>query len=96
MHDLDHPILAGAENTNSWHGMKGGLQRAFPLYVLMVTSPKLSYVTNGDKPTGVSLALGETICFDILEFTTDRLGRLSLSPYVGDSSAIFVGMVHNG
>jgi hypothetical protein len=61
----------------------------------MVTSPKLSFVANGSNPIGVGLALGETICFGSLEFTTDHLSRLSLSPYDGDSSAIFVGMVRN-
>jgi hypothetical protein len=66
------------------------LQHAFPLDVLMVTSLKLSFVANGNNPTGVGLALGETTCFDNLEFTVDRLGRLSLSPEEGDSGTIFV------
>jgi hypothetical protein len=56
----------------------------------MVTSLKLSFVANGNNPTGVGLTLGETICFDNLEFTVDRLGRLSLSPEEGDSGTIFV------
>jgi hypothetical protein len=46
----------------------------------MVPSTELSFVANGNIPTGVSLAPGSTIHFSILEFTTDRLGRLSLSP----------------
>jgi hypothetical protein len=60
----------------------------------MVTSPKLPFIANDDNPTGVGLALGETIHFDGLEFNVNRLGRLSLSPYEGDSSAIFIWMVH--
>jgi hypothetical protein len=36
MHDLDHPILASAKNTDSWCAKKGDLQRTFPLDVLMV------------------------------------------------------------
>jgi hypothetical protein len=72
------------------------LQRAFPLDVLMVTSLKLSFIANGDNSTSVSLTFYETIHFGSLEFIVDRLGRLSLSPYEGDSSTIFVGMVHIG
>jgi hypothetical protein len=94
-YNLDHPVLAGAENIDSWHGRKGDLQHAFPLDVLVVTSQKLS-IANGNNPTGVGLSSGKTIHFDCLEFTVDRLGRLSLSPYEWDSSAIFIGMVHNG
>jgi hypothetical protein len=95
-HDLDHPVLAGVENTDSWHARKGELQRAFPLDVLMIPSPKLSFVANINNPTGASLAPGSTIHFGSLEFTVDRLSRLSLSPQEGDSSAIFIGMVHSG
>jgi hypothetical protein len=72
--------LVGAKNTDSWHARKGDLQRAFPLDVLMVPSPKLSFVANGNNPTSVGLALGNTIHFGSMEFTTDRLGRLSLFP----------------
>jgi hypothetical protein len=79
-HDLDHPVLAGVENTDSWHTRKGELQRAFPLDVLMIPSPKLSFVANINNPTGASLAPGNTIHFGSLEFTVDRLSRLSLSP----------------
>jgi hypothetical protein len=72
--------LVGAKNTDSWHARKGDLQRAFPLDVLMVPSPKLSFVANGNNPTGVGLAPGSTIHFSGMEFTADRLGRLSLFP----------------
>jgi hypothetical protein len=57
---------------------------------------KTLFVANDNNPTGIGLALGETICFGSLEFTTDRLGRLSLSPEDGDLGAIFIGMVHSG
>jgi hypothetical protein len=70
------------------------LQRAFPLDILMVPLPKLSFVANGNNPTGVGLALGSTIHFGSPEFTADRLGRLSLSPQEWNSCAIFEGMVH--
>jgi hypothetical protein len=84
------------ENTDSWHDRKWDLQRAFPLDIPMVPSPKLSFVANGNNPTGVGLAHGDTIHFGSLEFTIDRLDHLSLSPQEGDSSAIFVGMVYSG
>jgi hypothetical protein len=64
--------------------------------VPMVTSPKLSFIANSNNPTHIALAPGETIHFGILEFTTDHLGPLSLPPEEWDSSAIFIGMVHNG
>jgi hypothetical protein len=43
----------------------------------------------------VGLALGETICFSSLEFTTYCLGCLSLSPKEDESGTLFVGMVHS-
>jgi hypothetical protein len=61
----------------------------------MVHSPKLSFAANGSNPIGISLAPGKTICFGRLEFTTDHLGHLSLSPQEGDSGALFVGIVHS-
>jgi hypothetical protein len=62
----------------------------------MVISSKLSFIANGNNPTGVGLAPGQTIHFGSLEFTADHLGRLSLSPEEDDSGAIFIGMVHSG
>jgi hypothetical protein len=62
----------------------------------MVYSPKLSFVANGSNPTDVDLAPDETICFSSLEFTTDSLCRLCLSPQEGDSGALFVWMGHSG
>jgi hypothetical protein len=51
--------------------------------VLMVPSPMLSFITNDDNPTGVGPALGSTIHFGSMEFITDCLGYLSLSPRGG-------------
>jgi hypothetical protein len=81
--DLDHSVLAGAKNTDSWHVRKGDLQRAFPLDILMVPSPKLSFIANGNNLIDVGLTPGSTIHFGSLEFTADRLGRLSLPPRIG-------------
>jgi hypothetical protein len=96
MRDLDHPALAGVENTYSWCAKKGALQLAFPLDVPMVPSPKLSFIANGNNPTNSGLTPGSTIQFGSVEFSADRLGHLSLSPQEGNSSAIIVGMVHSG
>jgi hypothetical protein len=84
------------KNTDSWRARKGDLQHAFPLDVSMVTSLKLSFVANGNNSTDVGLTLGKTIHFGSLEFTTDLLVRLCLSPEEGDLGAIFVRMVHSG
>jgi hypothetical protein len=35
-------------------------------------------------------------CFGSLEFTTDCLGHLNLSPQEGDTGALFIEMVHSG
>jgi hypothetical protein len=89
-------FLPVQKNTGSWCTRKGNLQRALPLDILMVPSPKFSFVANGNNPIGVGLAPGSTIQFGSLGFTADHLGRLSLSHQERDSSVIFVGMVHNG
>jgi hypothetical protein len=62
----------------------------------MVTSQKLSFIANSNKPTSVGLTTGKIIHFGLLEITADRLDRLSLSPKERDSSTIFVGMVNTG
>jgi hypothetical protein len=77
-------------------GKEGGFAACFSMDVFMVTLRKLSFIANGNNPIGVGLAPGETTCFGSLEFTADHFGHLSLSPDEQDSSAIFVGMVHNG
>jgi hypothetical protein len=51
----------------------------FPPEVLMVYSPKLTFIANINNLTNVGLTLGETICFGSFEFTADRFGNLSLS-----------------
>jgi hypothetical protein len=88
--------LVNAKNNDSWYARKGDLQHAFPLDVLMITSPKLCFIANGNNPTGVSLALGETIHFGNLVFTADRFGHLSLSSDERNSGTIFIGIMHNG
>jgi hypothetical protein len=57
----------------------------------MVYSPKLSLVSKDSNPTDVGLALGETISFGSLEFTTDHLVHLSLTPLEDDPCAFICG-----
>jgi hypothetical protein len=71
---------AGVKNTDNWRTRKGDLQHAFPLDILMVTSPKLSFHGNRNNLTSIGFPPGETIHFGSLEFTADHVGRLSLSP----------------
>jgi hypothetical protein len=78
--DLDHPGLADTKNTNNWLTRKGDLQHVFPLYVPMVPSSALAVAADGKCLSCGGLSLNETICFGSLEFITDYLGGLSLSP----------------
>jgi hypothetical protein len=95
-HDLDHPILAGVENTDSWNVTKRDLQRAFPLDVLMVPSPAITIATDGECLTCGGLSLGETVHLGNFEVITDYFSLLSLSPRRGNSSAAFMGSTHSG
>jgi hypothetical protein len=79
------------KNTNSCRARKGDLQCAFPLDVLIVYLPKLSFVANGNNLTSIGLAPGKTTCFRSLEFIADRLGRILLSALEGYSGTIFIG-----
>jgi hypothetical protein len=62
----------------------------------MVPALKPSLIGNNNNPTSIGLAPGSAILFNSLEFITDRIGCLSLSPQEWDSSAIFIAMVHSG
>jgi hypothetical protein len=62
----------------------------------MVPSSKLCFVANSNNPNSLGLAPDSTLRFGSMEFTTDRIGNLSLSPQEWDSGAIFIGMVHSG
>jgi hypothetical protein len=57
--DLDHPIFAGAENTDSWHARKRDLHHAFPLVVLMVPSSVITITANDERLTCGDFSLGE-------------------------------------
>jgi hypothetical protein len=80
MCDLDHHILVGAENIDSWHAMKGDLERAFPLDVLMVPSSVITVAADSERLTCGGFPISETICLGNFEFITDYIGGLSLSP----------------
>jgi hypothetical protein len=83
--------FVGAENTDSWHPRKGDLQRAFPLDVQMVHSFALAVSTDGECLTCSGFSLDKTIRFGSLEFITDCIDGLSLSPRRNDSGATFMG-----
>jgi hypothetical protein len=87
MQDLDHPILVGAKNIDSWHTGTEDLHRAFSLDILMVPSPKLNFVANGNNPISIGHAPDSTISSSSLEFPTDlvipRFRKMKpKSPYV--------------
>jgi hypothetical protein len=48
MCDLDHPVLAGAENTDCWRIRNGVLQRVFALDIPMVPSSVITIAANGE------------------------------------------------
>jgi hypothetical protein len=94
--DLDHPVLADAENTNSSHARKVDLQHAFPLDVLMVPSSTITIAGDGEHLACGGFSLSETIHLGVFEFITDYFDGLRLSPKRGDSGAAFMGSTHNG
>jgi hypothetical protein len=67
--------LIGPKNTNTWHGRKWDLQRAFPLDVSMVPSSVLIITANGECLTCGGFSLGETIRHGSFEFITDYFGE---------------------
>jgi hypothetical protein len=79
-------LFASAENTNN----------CFPLNILMVYSPKLTFIANGNNLTGIGFTPRKTICFGSLEVTTGCFSNLSLFPEGEDSCAVFIGMMHSG
>jgi hypothetical protein len=95
-HDLDHPILVGAKNTDSWHTRKKDLQCAFPLDVLMVPSSVIAVVADGEHLTCGGFSLGVTVCLGNFEFIADYFGGLSLSPRRADTGATFMGSSRSG
>jgi hypothetical protein len=62
MNDLDHPVLVGAENTDSWCARKGSLQHAFPINVLMVHSSMITVAVDGECLMCGGFSLNETVC----------------------------------
>jgi hypothetical protein len=96
MHDLDHPVLAGAENTNGWHSWKWDLHRPFPLNVPMVPSSPLAITSDGECLMCGCFSLGKTICPGSFEFIANYFRGLSLSPRRGNSRTAFMGSIHSG
>jgi hypothetical protein len=96
MRDLDHPILIGVKNTDSWRTRNEDLQCAFPLDVPTVPSSVLVIAADGECLSCGGFSLGETICFGGLEFIADRFSGLSLSPMGDGSDAIIMGSACGG
>jgi hypothetical protein len=96
MRDLDHYVLASAENTDSWLTRKGDLHRSFPLDILMVPSSVLTVATDSQHLSCGGFSLGETIHFGSLEFIINCFGGLSLSPMGDGSDAIVMGSTRGG
>jgi hypothetical protein len=93
--DLDHPVLAGPKNIDSWHARKEDLHHAFPLDVPMVSSSSIAIAANGERLTCGGFSLGEIVRLGNFEFITDYIGSLSLSPRRGDAGAAFMGSTHS-
>jgi hypothetical protein len=96
MRDIGHPVLARAENTDSWHARSGDLQRAFPLDIRTVPSSAINITTDGECLTCVGFSFGETVRLGSFEFIADNFGGLSFSPRRGDLSVTFMGSTHSG
>jgi hypothetical protein len=94
--DLDHPILAGAENIESWHIRKGDLQCVFLLDIMMVASSTITVTTDDERLMCGGFSLDEAIHLRSFEFIMNYFSGLSLSPRRGDSSATFMGSTHSG
>jgi hypothetical protein len=96
MHNLDHPVLASVENTDSWHARKGDLQCDFPLEVPMVPSSVITIAADGEHLTCGGFSLGETVSLGSFKFIADYFSGLSLSPRRGDSGAAFMCSTRSG
>jgi hypothetical protein len=94
--DIDHPVLPGAENTDSWHARKEDLQRSFPLDVQMVHSSTITILADSERFACGGFSLGETVHLGSFEFIANYFGSLSLSPRRGDSGAAFMGSTCSG
>jgi hypothetical protein len=96
MHDHDHPVICRYRKHRQLAHQEGGFAAYFPLDVLIVHSSMLTVIIDGECLPCDDFSLGETVCFESLEFIIDCFGRLSLSPRGGESGAIFVGATRSG
>jgi hypothetical protein len=87
--------FAGAENTDSWHAMKGDLQCGFPLDVPLVHSSALTISADGERLTCGGFSLSEAVHSGSLEFIAEHFGGLSLSPMRNDLGGTFMGSTHS-
>jgi hypothetical protein len=68
--DLAYPVIYRCRKHRQLAHHEGEFVACFPLNVLMVHSPKLIIVANGEHQTSGGLTLGESIRFGSLEFIT--------------------------
>jgi hypothetical protein len=80
MCDLDSPVFYHCRKHRQLAHQEGDLQCTFPLDVQMVHSSTLAVCTDGEHLMCGGFSLSEIIHFGILEFITDSLGGVSLSP----------------
>jgi hypothetical protein len=57
----------------------------------MVPSSTIIVAADGECLTCSGFSLGETVCLRNIEFITDYISGLSLSPKMGDKGTIFMG-----
>jgi hypothetical protein len=81
--------FAGAKIIDSQHTRKEDLQYAFPLDVLMVQSSMLIISTDGERPMCGGFSLGETICFESLEFIADSGAAFMCSTHSEPTSPLW-------
>jgi hypothetical protein len=94
--DLDHPVLARAKNTDSWHVEKGDLQHDFPLDVLTVPLSAIAIAADSKRLMCGGFCLGEIVCLGNFEFIINYFGGLTLSPRRGNTGVTFMGSTHSG
>jgi hypothetical protein len=96
MRDLDHPVLAGVENTRSWCVRLGIYSMLFAYMFRWFPSSVITVTADSERLTCGGFSLGETVHLGCFEFIADYFCGLSLSPRRGDLDAAFMGSTRSG